>query len=70
MEAVCERVRRVAVICDDDHIVPDCDDHMSESHDANALPWASVSVSIPNLSPRFLPFVFGRVFFFLGGGVF
>lgn len=46
MEAVCERVRRVAVICDDDHIVPDCDDHMSESHDTNALPWASVSVSI------------------------
>ncbi|XP_063850503.1 splicing factor, proline- and glutamine-rich-like [Scylla paramamosain] len=32
MDAVCERVRRVAVISDDDHIVPDCDDHMSEHH--------------------------------------
>lgn len=46
MEAVCERVRRVAVISDDDHIVPDCDDHMTDSHDPTALPWASVSVSI------------------------
>ncbi|XP_045119384.1 dendritic arbor reduction protein 1-like [Portunus trituberculatus] len=32
MDAVCERVRRVAVISDDDHIVPDCDDHMSDHH--------------------------------------
>ncbi|XP_042888711.1 dendritic arbor reduction protein 1-like [Penaeus japonicus] len=51
MEAVCERVRRVAVICDDDHIVPDCDDHMSESHDTNALPWASVSAELDKYLP-------------------
>ncbi|XP_069953610.1 Krueppel-like factor 5 isoform X2 [Cherax quadricarinatus] len=43
MEAVCERVRRVAVISDDDQIVPDCDGHMNETQDPAALPWASVS---------------------------
>ena len=51
MEAVIERVRRVAVVSDDDHCVPDCEttttnDHMDPSqHDPNGLPWAGVAVS-------------------------
>ncbi|XP_068203479.1 Kruppel-like factor 3 [Palaemon carinicauda] len=52
MEAVCERVRRVAVISDDDHIVPNCDDHMSETHDPNALQWASVSAELDKYLPN------------------
>ncbi|XP_066962619.1 dendritic arbor reduction protein 1-like [Macrobrachium rosenbergii] len=52
MEAVCERVRRVAVISDDDHIVPNCDDHMSETHDPTALQWASVSAELDKYLPN------------------
>ncbi|XP_045620401.1 Krueppel-like factor 5 isoform X2 [Procambarus clarkii] len=51
MEAVCERVRRVAVISDDDQIVPDCDDHMNDSHDQTGLPWASVSAELDKYLP-------------------
>ncbi|XP_071536946.1 Krueppel-like factor 5 [Panulirus ornatus] len=51
MEAVCERVRRVAVICDDDHIVPDCDDHMNDTHDHAGLPWAAVSKELDKYLP-------------------
>ncbi|CAL4128324.1 unnamed protein product, partial [Meganyctiphanes norvegica] len=48
MEAVCERVRRV-VVCDeefedDDHIVPDCDDHMSNGS-AQDLHWATFTMA-------------------------
>ncbi|XP_050692759.1 Kruppel-like factor 3 isoform X2 [Eriocheir sinensis] len=53
MEAVIERVRRVAVISDDDHIVPDCDDgHMNDPHEPTTQPpWASDSAELDKYLP-------------------
>ena len=49
MDVVCEWVRRVAVTCNDDHCVPDCDNQMSETSDSNtpapSIPWVTDQVS-------------------------